>query len=206
MANDLHALEDVETGRADVIVRCYGWNQNALTIGRLQDETTVTYEMGDWPIYRRPTGGRAILHGDDLTISVAAMIGAGASNSGPIETGLIKRGVLSDYFCVTEPIRLALADHGITADYGKDTVQCNRERNRQSADCFKINALCDIVDSRTGNKIVGSAMRRGRRAFMVQSSLKKQVGINHFSDDFLHSLQTHLARYLSIEHWDFPYR
>ena len=214
MERDLEALEDVEAGRADTIARCYGWSLQAVTIGRLQNADSVKAEFGNLPIYRRPTGGRAVIHGDDLTISVAARHGIGL-NPARIDGSLIKRGVLADYFNVTEAIRSTLHAQGILTDYGQDAVRYTYRKSIgqsgaiaghdvPSEDCFKTNAKCDIVTVSDGVKICGCAMKRHRNAFLVQASLLRLPEVDIFGAEFQSELQCQLARYLTVERWDFP--
>ena len=56
------------------IVRVYAWDRPCVSIGRLQDEAAVRAAFPGLPLVRRPTGGRAVRHGDDLTVSVAARL------------------------------------------------------------------------------------------------------------------------------------
>lgn len=73
MAADLALLDGVAAGGPPAL-RLYRWRPPALSIGRFQPEADV-----DGPacarlgveVVRRPTGGRALLHGADLTYAVA---------------------------------------------------------------------------------------------------------------------------------------
>lgn len=210
MRRDAESLGQVESGRADAIVRCYAWSEPSVTIGRLQDEDAVRREFGPLPLYRRPTGGRAVLHGSDLTVSLAASYSLrmpsiqfeGCSTA----VTPIKRGVMADYFSVTEPLRRALALCGIRTQYGRNAVQYSCRSSRQVQDCLRSSAACDIVDSLTQVKRVGSAMKRGRAGFLVQMSVRSASDFDPRSPEFERELQNQYARCLSIEQWDFPPR
>ena len=52
--------------------------QAAVSFGRLQDEDSVRAALSRPAIVRRPTGGRAVRHGDDLTVSVVTRRGVAA--------------------------------------------------------------------------------------------------------------------------------
>ncbi len=73
MAADLACLDDVAAGGPPVL-RLYRWSPPALSLGRFQPEDDVDREachaLGV-EVVRRPTGGRALLHGGDLTYAVA---------------------------------------------------------------------------------------------------------------------------------------
>jgi lipoate-protein ligase A len=70
MAADLYLLEQASHGHT-VFLRFYTWSPPAISLGCMQkaEETLDLAEMKkhgvDW--IRRPTGGRAILHWNDLT-------------------------------------------------------------------------------------------------------------------------------------------
>jgi len=73
MAADLELLDEVAAGR-EPILRLYRWSPPALSLGRFQPDDDVDREtcarLGV-EVVRRPTGGRALLHGGDLTYAIA---------------------------------------------------------------------------------------------------------------------------------------
>lgn len=73
MRADLALLDAVGAG-ARPALRLYRWRPPALSLGRFQDEAEVDLDACarlQVEIVRRPTGGRALLHGGDLTYAVA---------------------------------------------------------------------------------------------------------------------------------------
>jgi lipoate-protein ligase A len=69
MAVDLALLDDVAAGETPAL-RLYTWRGPALSLGRFQPDTdvdTVACARLGVEVVRRPTGGRALLHGGDLT-------------------------------------------------------------------------------------------------------------------------------------------
>ena len=104
MEADLGLLDEVARG-APPALRLYRWAPPALSLGRFQadDEVDVAAcrRLGV-EVVRRPTGGRAILHGGDLTYAVALPKppgGAGAVDAvyrmlaGALIAGLARVGV-----------------------------------------------------------------------------------------------------------------
>src|SRR3990172_11886293 len=75
MALDESILEHVQAGRGASLptLRLYAWDPACLSLGHAQPfadvDTTRLKERG-WEVVRRLTGGRAILHTDELTYSV----------------------------------------------------------------------------------------------------------------------------------------
>ena len=78
MAEDSALLADCEQGRIPPTVRFYGWSESAITLGYSQKagaelDVERCRELGI-PIVRRPTGGRALLHTNELTYAVVAPV------------------------------------------------------------------------------------------------------------------------------------
>jgi len=73
MAADVALLEAVVAGSPPAL-RLYRWRPPALSLGRFQDEADVDVDACarfGVEVVRRATGGRALLHGGDLTYAVA---------------------------------------------------------------------------------------------------------------------------------------
>lgn len=73
MDADLAMLDAVAAGGPPVL-RLYRWDPPALSLGRFQPEDDVDHAAcaaRGVEVVRRPTGGRALLHGADLTYSAA---------------------------------------------------------------------------------------------------------------------------------------
>ena len=139
-------------------VRVYTWDKPAVSIGRLQDEEAVRTLYPHLPVVRRPTGGRAVLHGGDLTISVAVRL-----DWFPVE----HRSVTDSHLLLVDPVRAALASTGLDVCYGG----CPIRDQKHIVNCFDLAASCDLIESHTGKKLVGSAQRREERAVLQQMSV-----------------------------------
>ncbi len=158
MAVDAALLAALVGGDGIPTVRVYTWNKKAVSIGRLQNKDAVASLYPDLPLVRRPTGGRAVVHGDDLTITVALRL-----DCLPPEC----RSVLASHELLVDPVKAALTAGGLTVCYGGCPV-----RNQQGiVNCFDLAASCDLIDGHTGTKLVGSAQRREGNALLQQMSL-----------------------------------
>ena len=158
MDTDAALLSALAAGRTDVpAVRVYTWSRRAVSIGRLQSEDLVRALYPDLPRVRRPTGGRAVLHGEDLTISAAARLDW-------LPPGC--RSVTASHEFFAEPVRAALKAAGVSASYGG----CPIGSQRNIVNCFDLAASCDLIDGSTGKKLVGSAQRREGDAILQQMS------------------------------------
>ncbi len=105
MTADL-ALLDATAGDGTPRLRLYRWHPPALSLGRFQPEEDVDADacmrLGV-DVVRRPTGGRALLHGADLTYAVALPAGPApnvdatyAYLAGALRAGLARLGVTAE--------------------------------------------------------------------------------------------------------------
>jgi lipoate-protein ligase A len=85
MTADLAALDAVAAGGPPVL-RLYRWDPPALSLGRFQPAADVDHDAcarHGVDVIRRPTGGRALLHGGDVTYAMA--FPAPAGNRGRVD-------------------------------------------------------------------------------------------------------------------------
>lgn len=95
MAADL-GLVDAVAARGLPTLRLYQWARPALSLGRFQPDDDVDHaacrRLGV-EVVRRPTGGRALLHGADLTYAVAMPRPPGAAGTVDAVYGWLARGL-----------------------------------------------------------------------------------------------------------------
>ena len=107
-------------------------------------------------IVRRPTGGRAILHAEELTYSVALL------QTDPRSGG----GVVEGYRRLSEGLLAGLLHLGVQAVQAVGTRGSNEG---QTAICFETPADYEITVA--GRKLVGSAQWRARGGVLQHGSL-----------------------------------
>jgi len=166
MALDEALLEAVSANVVPPTLRLYRWERPAVTLGRFQDlRRTVHREecaARGVPLVRRITGGRGILHGCDLTISIAAPIEAlgfavGASAS-----------IAALYARLAEGLLHAFAELGIAATMGNGARPQPQDAR---GDCFAITSRADVVEAATGRKLLGTALHRRGEWVLQQTAL-----------------------------------
>ena len=141
-------------------LRLYGWDRRALSIGCFQKAADIDREYcaaEGIPIVRRPTGGRAVLHHDELTYSFAARTGGGAFSG----------GLLDSYKRISEAFSLAFRKAGVLAGPRK-----SREKGSVlsgSPLCFQSGSFAEIMIGE--RKIVGSAQKRWADGLLQQGSI-----------------------------------
>jgi lipoate-protein ligase A len=145
----------VAARHAPPTLRFYAWNPPCVSLGRNQPMSavdTVRCSALGYEIVRRPTGGRAILHTDELTYSVVAPA------DHPVMHGL----VLDAYLRLAGGLVDGLRRLGIPAEQAPAT---NRPGPDVSAACFEVPSAYEIVVH--GRKLLGSAQNR-RGGFVLQ--------------------------------------
>ena len=147
-------------------VRLYGFDPPTVSVGyrqTLEDAVDVAScrKLGvDW--VKRPTGGRALLHQHEITYSVAAPLGARFRGF----------GVRALYDSVSAVIRSALTGLGVALDPAEPEAVRGREPALQ-VPCLALPGRHEITAR--GRKIVASAQRRGRGAFLQHGSILRRI-------------------------------
>ncbi len=190
MAIDAMLFDRVAKNKSGPVVRLYRWHCPVVTIGRLQDADAAGVAFPGMTLVRRPTGGRAVAHGDDLTISVALSPNVLADNAG--------RSVLASYFAMLDGVLDALREVGVEASVGGNQPKA---RGPMSARCFDHIGRCDVFDVRTGVKILGCAQRRTSEAILQQMSLPPLTQADLLGVPFKDALRIGFERALGINTW-----
>lgn len=173
MAVDRTLLERAEICPRPVTwVRLYSWDRPTVSLGRNQRARAVNRDFCDQnsiPIVRRPTGGRAVYHGDELTYSVISNDQAIFPIGSILETyysiALVLQGGLSQL-----GIRPILSQRNIELHPATRTVF---ESGPVKPPCFASASRYELLVE--GRKIAGSAQRRLRRSFLQHGSIPIRI-------------------------------
>lgn len=160
MAVDEAILEAIFTGEALPTLRLYAWQPACLSLGHAQAFSEVNTEQvkaNGWDIVRRPTGGRAILHVDELTYSVIV----------PLSEPRVRGGVLESYLRLSEALLEALRLLGLNP-------QANQQPSNQNSKtpnpvCFEVPSNYEITVN--GKKLIGSAQARRKDGLLQHGAL-----------------------------------
>lgn len=157
MALDEAISISVREESATPTLRLYGWLAQSLSIGCFQGAEGIDFEYCDRnsiPIVRRPTGGRAILHGKELTYSFSSRLEGRFSGSLRESYGLISRA-----------LSLAFERLGVNTEMDG---RIGRQYSRSPL-CFQSSSYGEL--SSGGIKLAGSAQRRWKDGFLQQGSI-----------------------------------
>jgi len=172
MAVDEAIMESVAAQVVPPTLRIYGWSPPAVSLGRFQEvEQQVDIEalrQRGWSLVRRPTGGRAILHDDEVTYSVCVP-------QDQIEDGY---SIIRSYRCLSRGIQRGLELLGVEAELGRKSPATGGKGSghQQSAICFSHSTRADMVAA--GRKIVGSAQVRKNGVILQHGSVPISLDVS----------------------------
>jgi lipoate-protein ligase A len=160
MAVDEAILEAATHREVLPTLRLYAWNPPCLSLGYAQPISDVDesrLEEFGWDLVRRPTGGRAILHTDELTYSVC----------GPEDEPVLSGDILSSYKRLSSAILAAIEQIGISVQ----ALPQEKNANSKSPEpvCFEVPSNYEITAD--GKKLVGSAQARRQGGVLQHGTL-----------------------------------
>lgn len=141
-------------------LRLYSWQPWTLSLGYNQEEKGIDPEVIrrlGFDLVRRPTGGRAVFHAEELTYAVAMPSGGS--------------GVHVTYAAITEGLRCGLERLGARGlEFSRSQPDFRRHYELDdSASCFSASALNELTWQ--GRKLLGSAQRRYGGVLLQHGSL-----------------------------------
>ena len=157
MAADEAILGSVAECASLPTLRFYAWTPPCLSLGRSQSKMEVDVEAcrtAGIDCVRRPTGGRAILHRDELTYSICL----------PLHDPRASGDILESYRRISEGLAEGLRSLGLAVESARPG-----SKRSSSAACFDAPAGHEITIG--GRKLVGSAQFRARGALLQHGSL-----------------------------------
>lgn len=160
MALDCAILEAVARGEQPPTLRLYGWKPHCLSLGygqRAREVDMAALCRRGWGLVRRPTGGKAILHGDELTYSLSL----------PIDHAMAADDVVDSYRRISVGLLEALAILGVAATAERQTA--NARRAPAGPVCFEMPSHYEI--SAAGRKLIGSAQLRRKGGLLQHGTL-----------------------------------
>lgn len=171
MALDHAILEEVSAGNAPPTLRLYAWDPPCLSLGQAQpaaDVDMARLQARGWDVVRRPTGGRAILHTDEITYSVAL----------PADHPLVAGDIVTSYRRLSTALLRALQQLGLGAQADK---RADRLPERAKGPvCFEVPSDYEITAN--GCKLIGSAQMRRANGVLQHGSLPLTGDITRICD------------------------
>jgi len=171
MAIDEAIFKAIIENKVPPTLRLYTWNPPALSIGYFQDTESPLIEeylKKGYPLVRRPTGGLAVLHEDEMSYSMTGVL---AKDGFPVNRQ-------EAYRQAHESIRTALLDLGFEAKLSRE-----QEPGTNNAFCSASWLPYDIILEHKG-KIGGSAQRKSGKVLLQHGSisLPEEVDRDYLGD------------------------
>ncbi len=171
MAIDEAILQVLAAGEGIPTVRFFQWEPACLSLGFNQhwtdvDETALAERGFTWT--RRPTGGKAILHADEVTYSLII----------PQENPRIQGGVVESYRILSLGLLRGLAKLGLHAEQAshEEAREQRQMMNGGGPVCFDTPSVYEITVD--GRKLIGSAQLRRKKIVLQHGTLPLYGDLN----------------------------
>jgi lipoate-protein ligase A len=162
MAADRYLLEQAANHPA-IFLRLYAWNPPAISLGCMQRPESILDKkaIADNDIEQvvRPTGGRAVLHWNDLTYAFIF----------PADDEKLGRTINESYSVVSRCLRRGLELAGIPCTSHDSAAEYAATRREIKLPCFLSPNRNEIMAR--GKKLVGSAQKRTAAAVLQHGSI-----------------------------------
>ncbi len=170
MAIDEALAESVKAGESLPTLRFYGWSPPCLSIGRAQSADVVSFpdtqKLG-WDVVRRASGGRAVLHIDELTYSIAALD----------DEPRVKGGVLESYRRLSAGLLRGLKEIGVLPERAQAYYD---DQGEVGPACFDGPSDYEITIGQ--RKLIGSAQMRSGNLVLQHGSIPLAGDITRIVD------------------------
>jgi lipoate-protein ligase A len=179
MAIDEALLLAVGDGVCAPTLRFFDWTPACLSLGYSQpvdDVEAARLAQFGYGLVRRPTGGRAILHTDELTYSVIA----------PMDEPRVRGGVLESYQQLSAGLMRGLSRLGLNVRADKQYGPAEAGMAKGPV-CFEVPSNYEITAGLAGQprKLLGSAQVRKRGVVLQHGTLPLHGDIGRICDALL---------------------
>jgi len=165
MRRDAERLHNCAAGTLGRAIRVYWFAPPCLSLGRLQPDSDIDLAAcarDGIDVTRRPSGGRSVLHDDDVTYAVVCRI------DDPDFGGDVMTSCARIHAAVAQGLRLL----GVVTMPNVVPAAARRQQRLRAvqADCFARPAAHELLDA-SGRKLVGSAQARRGRALLQHGTI-----------------------------------
>jgi len=161
MAIDEAIYTGIINGESEPTIRFYDWEPAAFSCGfnqNIENEIDLDkVKKSDYLYVRRPTGGRLVLHEDEVTYAVIS----------PLEDTMAG-GISDTYLRIAKALLKGLHYLGIEAEIERGELT-RTEQKQLGNPCFSSSSKYEINYNR--KKMIGSAQTRSSRAFLQHGSI-----------------------------------
>lgn len=152
MEMDAQILENaISISEKDILFRLYGWSPKCISLGRNQKDDFLT---GEIEAVRRLTGGRALLHDNEITYCCVAPVDTIPNGQSVVDSYKYISGILIEFFKTL----------GVELDFGE-----NKRVSTHYDYCMLLSTGADVCYK--GQKIIGSAQCRKNEYILQHGSI-----------------------------------
>lgn len=193
MEVDSEALQRAEASLEPItIIRFYQWSTATVSLGKHQSPEkacdTEFCKLNDIPIVHRPTGGRAVLHDNELTYSVV-------SNDPCL---FPVNDLMGTYRVISNGLREGFTKYGINVIASSGTRENeNAGKHLMQSPCFSSPTRHELMFE--GRKLAGSAQRRLKHSFLQHGSIPIRVDYRFMAHALATEPELLRAQMISIE-------
>lgn len=169
MAVDEALMESAIKQGSSPTLRLYAWDPPCVSLGYAQnyaDMDQASLRKHGWTVVRRLTGGRAVLHTDEITYSV----------SGCLDYPLFAGSILESYRRLAAALVAATSLLGIHVDVQEKPNSNNRKKTSADAACFEAASNYEITFE--GKKLIGSAQSRRNGGLLQHGTMPLTEGLD----------------------------
>ena len=145
------------------IFRVYGWHPYTISLGygqNLDDLNLQKCRQDGIDVVRRPTGGRAVFHAEEITYSVII----------PKDSKFYSPDILTTYNLVSKGLLAGLQLFGVKAEFvNRGAEERKSSEYKNNIPCFSYSAKYEIAYQ--NKKLVGSAQRRYENSILQHGSI-----------------------------------
>ncbi len=178
MAIDESILLGVAEGTSPPTLRFFAWAPPCLSLGYAQALADVDHErlaVHGWNLVRRPTGGKAILHADELTYSVIT----------PQTDPRVAGGIVESYRRLSQGLVRGLELMDLIVQNSRLPKSCGTKWS--TSEVLPENPICFEVPSNyeitiIGKKLIGSAQARKQGVVLQHGTLPLTGDITRICD------------------------
>lgn len=173
MRLDEERARECAAGRAAPMVRLYGWQPWAVSLGANQREGDIDRALcaeRGYDVVRRPTGGRAVLHANELTYCVVVPLGERRT----------VHDVYRDIHLLVRDAAVALGAQDVEFQKSQPDFRSHYKAPVRSLPCFSSAARYEL--QWRGKKFVGSAQRLFGTVVLQHGSILLGPGHEHLAD------------------------
>jgi lipoate-protein ligase A len=169
MAVDTACLEKAEKSEFPItVIRFYQWSSATVSLGKHQSpERACAIDFcreHNIPVLHRPTGGRAVLHDNELTYSVV-------SNDPSL---FPLSDLMATYRVISNALQKGFSNFGIPVNASTEIKELSGSRRaKKQSPCFSSPTRHELMVQ--GRKLAGSAQRRLKKSFLQHGSIPLHV-------------------------------